>query len=366
MVCGLLTPLGLADARADWDTGVRAQAAGGADNNPLELFVDDQANSQDPETDGFVRLQLEGEAIHRSTGLLRRVSVAGRGFSERYGSNRAEQRNQGEARLTADLRIGDRGPALRLVAGWRGRDYPDSTARNFARRWASLNARFRLGTRGFVRPGIALWSLDFNRTANRDQVGLDLDVLYEHAIRPWLTAHGGFGFGSVDYDRESLKVLYSPDGELLPELGPPQEDSFRSFRLGAQLVRGFLAQLEYTLRSQTSNSFGSNYRRHEVRWLVSRGLPLELSGQFYGNLESTHYTDQDLDKVFVLRAGEEQEAGEANNLVALQASRGLARGWRVFLRHSWFENESLFVGTFYRKRVWTMGISWESSGFSGF
>lgn len=348
------------------DPAVRLQAAVGTDNNPLEVFNDATPNSRDPVTDEFVRLQVEGELTRRSTGLFQWMGLSVRGFSERYNEVQAEQRNQGEVRAIADLRLGPRGPALRLSGGWRGRDYPDSTARNFSRRWASANGRFRLGANGVLRPGVALWSLDFNLTGDRDQLGLDVDVIYEHSFRPWLTGHAGFGFGSVDYRRESLKVRYSPEGELQPELGPDQEDSSRSVRAGAQIVRGVLVQLDYTLRGQTSNSFGSNYRRNELRWLISRALPYQFSGQFFGNVESTHYTDPDLDKVFVLRAGEEQEAGDDNNLVALQMSRPLGQGWRAFLRHSWFENQSLFVGTFYSKRVWTLGLSWESPGFSGF
>lgn len=357
---GLASDDGDVRAQARIQTGTRFQTVGGSDDNALETL------SERRESDSFFRLQGEAEVLRRSDGWASAIGGSIRGFTERYDQLENEGRNQGEVRLFGHFRFGRPGLLVRALGGWRGRDYPDSTMRNFERRWGSLLGQLRVGPRGVFRPEVTVWSLDFNRTKDRDQVGVDLDLTYELPVGSRVRVHGGFGFGGVDYDRASLQVETTPDGELIPELGPPQDDTYRALRLGGQYLRGFLVQLQYTLRGQSSNSFGSSYRRHEIRWLLSGSLPLGISGQFYGNVESTHYTDDNLEEVFVLRAGEEQEAGEDNNLVALQASRALRRGWRAFVRHSWFENESLFVGNFYEKRVWTLGVSWETDEFSGF
>lgn len=313
----------------------------------------------------FFRVQGEAEGATTRAPWTQRLGFSTRGFIERYSELPSEQRAQGEVRGFSDLRVGSRGGAARVEVSWRGRDYPDSTSRNFQRWSGGLRGRFRLGPKGIIQPRLELWTLDYARTAQRDQTGKAVEVAYELGLTPSLTASAGLEVGGLSLDRPSLQVERLPDTTVTISEGPAQRDNHRLARIGGRYLRGVLAQAEYGLRSYRSNSIGSSFRRHEFRWLVSKALPGNITGLFYGNIESTRYTDSNLDEVFVIRLGEEEEAGDDNNVIVLQATRRIASHLDLSLRHTWLENESLLVGSYYRKRVWWVAVSWESDGFVG-
>ncbi|MCA9729113.1 MAG: hypothetical protein KC729_15595 [Candidatus Eisenbacteria bacterium] len=369
LTSGIVSILGLlvlaTSALASPQVEGRLQTSFGRDSNPLETVREDLPSTESIEPDYFYRLQGESEITFRNTPVARRVGLSVRGFLERYDRLPSEARAQAETRLQLDMRAGSKGGVVRLETGWRARTYPDSTLRDFQRAWGSARARVRLGPKGSLQPRFEIWTQDYDRTNVRDQIGTGVELAYEVTLRKDLTATLGLEVGGIRFDRSSLQVERLDDGNRI-YLGPDQRDNHRLVRIGGRYLRRALIQLEYGFRSHRSNSIGSSFHRHEVRWLVSRGLPGGFSGQFYGNLESTHYTDKDLVDVIVIRVGEEEEASDDNNVFALQLGRPLLRGWRVQLRHTWFRNESLLVGDYYQKRVWTLALSWESGGFVGF
>lgn len=338
----------------------RFQTSLGRDSNPLEA-LDRPADADQL----FFRVQGEAEAATARIKWAERLGFTSRGFVERYAELPSEQRAQGEFRGFSDFRAGNRGGIARLELGWRGRDYPDSTTRNFQRWGGTLRGRFRLGPKGVIQPRVEFWTLDYARTAQRDQAGRAVEVAYELGLGSRFTASAGLEIGGLSLDRPSLQVEVLPDSSVTITTGPDQSDNHRLARVGGRYLHGVLAQAEYGLRSYRSNSIGSSFRRHEFRWLISKSLPGRITGLFYGNIESTQYTDNNLDDVFVIRLGEEEEAGDDNNVIVLQLTRRIASHMDLGVRHTWLENESLLVGTYYRKRVWSTSISWESNGFVG-
>lgn len=338
----------------------RLQTSFGRDSNPLETVRETEEAH-----DLFYRLQGESEITLRNDSATRRLGISVRGFLERYDRLSREARAQAETRLQVDLPVGSKGGLLRFEAGWRSRAYPDSTLRNFQRAWGSVRSRFKLGPRGAIQPRVEFWSQDYDRTGRRDQQGTAVELAYEMALRDDLYATLGLEVGGIQFNRRSLQIDRTVQDDPII-LGPDQRDDHRLVRIGARYLRRALVQLEYGFRSHRSNSIGSSFRRHEVRWLLSRSLIWGVSGQLYGSLESTTYTDDDLAEIIVIRVGEEEEASDDNNVFAIQLGRPLIRGWRVQLRHSWYRNESLLVDNYYRKRVWTLALAWESAGFTGF
>ena len=81
-------------------------------------------------------------------------------------------------------------------------------------------------------------------------------------------------------------------------------------------------------------------------------------------LEGTHYRNQRfLDAWPVQRPGQ-LEANPDDNLVALRLARPIGRGWSAEGRLSWYRNESLVVREYYRKRIWTLGLTWETGALN--
>ncbi len=100
--------------------------------------------------------------------------------------------------------------------------------------------------------------------------------------------------------------------------------------------------------------------------MASGWLPGRLLLQIRGRAESTSYRDAGLSDVFIFPAGEEQEAGEDNNSLQVRLRRPLGPGMAVEGRISWFRNESLLVGSFYRKTLGSIGVVWTPVGSSDF
>lgn len=343
----------------DWNGTWRFQTSYGLDSNAKEGLPDVASRA-----DGLARLLCDAEVYRGELPLESRLSLSLRGFTERYVERTEESRQQGEVRLALGLPVGARGARIRLEAGSSRRAYPDSTLRNFRRAWVHASGVLPLGPDGTLRPMLQVWSLDFRRTPRRDQFGRALDLAYERPLGIRWSGQFGLELGGVQHGRASIQRNSESDLEEFV-LGPDQRDTYRHLHVSARFLRKILARLQYGLRSQRSNSFGSSFDRHELSWLVAAPLRAGVSLQLYGNLENTHYTDRDLDDVYILRAGEESEAGQDNNQIVAGVSRPLGRHWHLDLRHGWYRNESLLIGTYYSKRILTLSLSWIAGRTSG-
>lgn len=345
-----------------WSRGIRIQTSAGYDSNTLELL--DPARR---EGDSFLRILGEGTAGRTGLFLGSTGELNARMFVERYTTQPREDRAHGEVRLAWDRSGPGVSARTRIEGGFGARDYPDSTSRNYRRGWGRLSSGFRLGPSGTLVPRLEYWTLDFSRTPRRDQSGARFDLAYEIPLRSWLVLQPGLELGGIRHGLSSIQLVSRRPDEP-PELDletPDRHDTYRVAHLSLRVLRRGVVRFQYAFRSQGSNSIDAALQRHEFRWLISQSLPLGLVGQLYGNLEHTKYTDRDLDRVLVLRSGE-LEAGEDDNTVALRMSRYLGRGWAVDGRHSWYRNESLLIQNYYRKQVWTFGLSWEAGRLSAF
>jgi hypothetical protein len=308
---------------------------------------------------------MEAGASRRGLPLGATADASGRLLTERYSSLTHEARVQGEIHLGVDLPPSGRRLQVRAEGGERTCSYPDSTERNFHRSWARLATGFRLGPHGVLIPRLDLWSLDIRRTSRRDQAGLGLDLTYEHPLRGWIVMQGGLELGGVRHGIPSIRASALDPGFTDTTAAPDRHDEYRYAHVGLRLLRRLLVRIEYGYRSQQSNSVDAVLGRHELRWLLSSPLPLGISAQFYGNLEHTRYRDRRLDGSEIFRPGE-VEANADDNTVALQLSRPLGRGCTAEIRGAWYRNESLFLQNYYRKQVWSAGLSWEVGQLSSF
>lgn len=342
------------------ETFGRVQTAFGVDSNPREELEPDSDAS-----DGFSRLLLEGRIRSLSATPGRRtVTLDSRGFVERYLDLPAEARAQGEVRLLLDQPLRERRGGVEAEAGLRHRAYPDSTSREFQRVWGRLAASARFGRHGVVRPSFQIWRLDFAQTPRVDRRAYDVGLDYERTLRSNWTGHLGVAFERIRHGRPSLQLVDRGTGVAEPILGEDQSDSGRRIHLGARFARRVVFRTQVGYQSQSSNSLGASWRRWDVRWLAAGSLPHGVTAQCFGTLEKVHFVDDHLDDVFILRPGDELEANEDNNALVVGLTKGFASRLRAEVRFAWYRNESLLVGDFYDKRLWTVALGWESGASS--
>lgn len=355
LLCAALSGPGHA---AGWDIGARLQSAGGWDSNPNEATAEHDGG-------GFFRAQGElGFARPFATPFARRAELSIRGFDERYMELPVEHRAQLELRLRLDQSIGRRGGAGRLELSTRHRSYPDTTQRNFSRDRIRWDGRFRLGPRGTLRPSLVYDQLDLNGSEADDRKSFEVGMAYDWRLRPEWIVFGGLDLGGIAYSRPSIQRIPT-DGQPV-EYGSDQSDAVRRVRVGVRRLGKTVAQVEYGYLSQSSNSLGASFGSHQLQWIISRSLVGQIRGQFFGSIEARRYRDDELDDIEILLPGEELEARDDNNLVALQVARSVGDRLELHVRQTWFRNETIRIGTYYRKAVWSAGLTWQFGRLSGF
>ncbi len=337
----------------------------GRDTNVQEKLEPDEMIEET-----FARLMTQVRVGRRALPGGLRMDLGARLLSELYRGMPQEARYQEEVSLSILAPGPARQGLSRLDAGWSGRQYPDSTIRNHSRWWVRPQTQMRLGPRGTLRVRAEMWGLDFRRTDPRDQIGLSVDLAYEHPLRRWFYLDTGLELGGVRHGLRSIQVIdLRQDATEMPQPmqvdGPDRKDDYRLAHAGIRWMRGVLLRVQFGVRSQISNSIDAGFTRSEIRWLVARGLPLDLQFQCFGNLETTRYSDRRLDLLDIVLPGE-VEANDDDNTVAVRMSRRIGQGFSADVRYSWFRNESLFLRDYYRKRVLTFGLNWEAGEVSGF
>ncbi|MBD3161992.1 MAG: hypothetical protein GF346_06845 [Candidatus Eisenbacteria bacterium] len=332
----------------------RANASWGWDDNVRETM---EAAAQ--REDRFLRLLLEG-----SSGPLRSGrfggSLLGRALTERYDDTATESRHQGEAVGSGWVELSGR-TVLRIHGSAQGRTYPDSTERGFSRARGSAGILAPFGG-GRVEISLGTGRLDYRRTTGLDRTDRFLSLRYRREIDERLDVGIQATFDWRDHGRAAIQQVDSTTFVLSGN----QEDRGREAWIGARYLRGWFYELGLSWRSVRSNSFGYSVGRKAIEAAVTGWLPGRVLFQARARLEATSYHDADLDRVFLVRTGENTEAAEDNNRLLLRVRRSLGKRVAAEARLSWFRNESLLVGEFYEKRVGSIGLVWHPVGASDF
>lgn len=309
--------------------------------------------------DSFLRILVEASpepfrARNRSLGLR------ARGLTERYFTYASDSRYQAEGSFQATQQTG-RSASLWLSGRGEFRTYPDSTDRNYRRASAALGIASKL-RRGELNVAWAVRGLDYRRTSRVDRRAQALTVDVRGPLHPRVDLLATAEFEWSRYGRDAIRDP-SDEAETDPRR---QKDRGREARVGIQVMRGWLFEGFAAWEAVRSNSFGYSLGRRSLSAMASGWLPGQLLLQVRGRIESVSYRDHGLADVYILRAGEDQEAGEDNNSLQARLRRPVGPGWSVEGRISWFRNESLLVGSFYRKAVGSIGIVWTPVGSSDF
>jgi hypothetical protein len=311
------------------------------------------------QADQFLRLFAEGETGAWRSGPLQALGRI-RALTERYHEAPSESRYQAEGGGEITGRVA-RASTIWASARLEGRAYPDSTERNYGRGQVSLGTSVPLRG-GRLSLGTTLGGIDYRRTGSFDR---------RHEI---LSAEVGTGAGRrvelrllthlewSRYARSAIKRI-GPDQF---DLSGRQRDHAREIEIGASFHGAWLIEGGLSWQSVRSNSFGYSVGRKRVGAAISGWLPGEVLFQVRGQLEAVSYHDPGLDRVFIIRTGEDQEAGEDNNFGILRLRRAVYERIALDARYSFYRNESLLVGKFYRKSVVSLGLEWRPFGPSDF
>jgi hypothetical protein len=305
--------------------------------------------------DRFLRLYAEGETGAWKRGRLRGTARI-RGLTERYDQYSSESRFQAEAGGDLSARV-SRASSVWTTARIEGRTYPDSTERNYGRGHVTLGSTMPL-RRGRLSIGATAGGIDYRRTGSFDLRHEMLSAEFRSGAgsRVDLRLQARLEWGR--YGRSAIKRA----GTDQFGLSGRQRDRIREIEIGASYLAAWLFEAGASWESVRSNSFGYSLGRKSLIGSVSGWLPGEVMLQVRGRIETVSYHDSGLDRVFIIRTGEDQEAGEDNNHLLVRVRRAIHPRVAIDARFSLFRNESLLVGSFYRKSVTSLGFEWRPWG----
>lgn len=311
--------------------------------------------------DRFLRLQIDAEPNRIRWGA-QSLALRFRGLTERYDRFSSDSRLQGEGNLEIQRGL-RRGAVVWVKSRLDGRLYPKDSDRNYHRASLAL---------GFGRPLRGGWfalspsyrALDFRRTPPFDRRAQALTIDYRRPIQSNLEVSVGSEFEWSRFGSEAFKKVL---GECKWDtLGRDRRDRARELRVGVHYTKILLLECGLTWKSIRSNTFGFSVGRKRVEAAVSGWLPGRVLFHIRGRAEATSYHDRGLDVCFLAVPGDEQEAREDNNSLLVRMRRPVRRGLALEGRVAWFKNESLLVGSFYRKVTATVGLSWAPGSPSDF
>ncbi len=330
---------------------LRGGGSWGWDSNVLE-----EMDAKKRVQDSFLRLMVEASPEPFRSGR-QSLGLRARGLTERYFHYASDSRYQVDGSFQANRRTG-RTASVWLSGRGEFRSYPDNTDRNFRRGSAALGVAAK-ARGGDFSAAWALRGLDYRRTPRFDRRAQAVTLDYRRALHPRIELSATAEFEWSRYSRDAVK-------QPSEETTRAQKDRGREARIAVQYMRGWLFETFASWEGVRSNSFGYSLGRRSLGGMASGWVPGKLLLQVRGRIETTSYRDSGLADVYILRAGENQEAGEDNNSLQVRLRRPVGPAWSLEGRISWFRNESLLVGSFYRKTVGSLGVVWTPVGSSDF
>lgn len=305
--------------------------------------------------DRFLRFLLDASPDPLEYGAYK-ATARFRGLTERYDRYASESRYQGELTAGVSRRL-VRESSLWISGRVEGRSYPDSLLRDFHERRAAFGfgSPFRGGR---INISGNVEQIDYREFDRRTE---SIVADYQRRIHPRADLRFLTEFEWSRYSRMAWKI----EEKVLITEGK-QRDRSREARLELRYLRRWLFELTASWVSVRSNSFGFSVGRRSFELGVSGWLPGSVLCQLRGKLQSFSYHDAGLDEYFIAREGENLEAVDDNNRFLLRMKRRLGRHVAVEGRFSWFRNETLLAGDFYRKGLATVGLVFSPMGDSEF
>lgn len=330
-------------AQPSWKIEHRLQAGGEADNNIFETATN---------TIGTIasRLFYTGRLRHQSASILLGASYAG--GLQLYAGYPTEHKTIHEA--TASL--------LYRLNGWidfsvhlRGAvklffDAPLDFAQTTSSAGLGLHLPAALYTRLLLTSGRA----DFADSDHFDTENRGLTLLLRRAFASRFVLETTLFYTRLEYVRPALELAIEQGSPVLRPLPFPQRDTQRGglFRLG--FGRRYLARFTLEYLDNDANSYGFSYRQWRISILLGLRLGRLWTARFAAMRQFKSYRE---DIAPILQRALDPESDE-NNFAVADLSYDYTARLTYLLRLSFYKNEAVQRGRFYRKTQLFIGAEY--------
>ncbi len=175
-------------------------------------------------------------------------------------------------------------------------------------------------------------------------------VTYRHENGIFWMLKAGYQF--QQFKRSALKLDFLSRENIATER--PQRDENFQCLLQAGYQKTPLATLEFLYLQNHSNSYGFTYQLRRFTGSIASPLYGNILLRLFVGIQAKKY-DEALDKIILTELDTEREQ---SNFFIGDFSRRLTANIDIFLRLSWFNNESPFPGQYYHKQLTTISFEY--------
>ena len=191
---------------------------------------------------------------------------------------------------------------------------------------------------------------DYWASTNHDYQGLEINFSLLKIFSRQFTAELTATRTNLSFNRDAYWQSAVADSLVLR--GTNQADRIGRVALNIRYYRKFLISGGYFYESYLSNNYGLSYNSH--RWIcsVSKKLNRRLLLRIYSMVQKKNYQES-LEPVTQLQL--DPEKNESNFFIA-DISHSITPATSLFLRLTWYNNESLFRTQYYKKQTVLIGF----------
>lgn len=160
---------------------------------------------------------------------------------------------------------------------------------------------------------------------------------------------------NTDYDfkRDVITYVYLPDS--IKTLNYKQEDQLRQYSVHINYFDFLLAKFSYYYELNYSNQYGHAYTNHWMLLSTAKRISTRWLWRISAMLQFKKYTDS---LSSFIPQGPDYEEIDSNYLIS-DLSYRINRSTDIFLRLSWYKNESPLRAEYYQKQTITLGIDYD-------
>ncbi len=338
VLLGCLTTLGLSQSPT-WEHSGRWQLSLEQDTNVKE-------SPKEAESAGSLRLFADFQA--QRPGGRSRAEISLQGAWQSYGRHREEAKLMADVHTTVLWRVAARWE-LGAQGVLRGKlwlyDRPDHLFSSLL-----VFAEGRLPAQLGLRGSVAQESMNYAGSTFYDQTGWRGAVQAFRAVSARLVVIVEAGLERSRMDRPALR--YEESSKRWWPLPCEQVDRGAHGGVFFQLQALGHWRAGYQYERSRSNSFGYSYVRQRLQVLGATRFSQKVLLRLFGALQRKRYAEV-LGPWIPIGLDTEREQ---SNLLLMDVSRELAQGYRLLLRISWYDNESLIRGRYYQKGLFSLSL----------
>lgn len=178
-------------------------------------------------------------------------------------------------------------------------------------------------------------------------------VSVEYTPLPEVSLGIRWTMGVFRFDRHNYSFILVDSTYEWIDLGEQQKDHFHEISTQLEIYKWALVRLGFSYQKNESNGYGYGYSCPEIRLIVAKNLPWNLTLRFFWTFRWKRYSDT-LQPLLQVRPDSESEE---SSFTVVDISKDLMKNCSIRIRGGWYRNESPFRGRYYKKNLLLIGFT---------